>query len=146
MLHFAVFILMGLVPYIVLWFYVWFQSGICSLGAYVFCTVSDVNSAMLVKPSFGRGFSLLEKWKPFLATEGSPKILLCIPYSMWMYVLTLISVRLWNFKDGGSEKRFLVKNQHTKRKINLLMNVSLSKIWHLENRLLHRSLYAFTAM
>ena len=31
MLPFAVFILMGLVPYIVLWFYVWVQSGICSL-------------------------------------------------------------------------------------------------------------------
>ena len=60
MLPFAVFILMGLVPYIVLWFYVWVQSGICSVGAYVFCIVSYVNSAMLVKPSFGRGFSLLE--------------------------------------------------------------------------------------
>ena len=53
---------------------------------YVFCTVSYVNSAMLVKHSFGKGFSLLEMWKPFLATWGCPKILLCIPYSMWMYV------------------------------------------------------------
>ena len=43
---------MGLVPYIVLWFYVWVQSGICSLGDYVFCTVSYVNSAMLVKQAF----------------------------------------------------------------------------------------------
>ena len=26
---------------------------------------------------------------------------------------TLVSVRLWNFKDGGSQKvRFLAKNQH----------------------------------
>ena len=56
MLHFAVFILMGLVPYIVLWFYVWFQSGICSLGAYVFCTVSYVNSAMLVLDFLGQAF------------------------------------------------------------------------------------------
>ena len=30
---------------------------------------------------------------------------------------TLISVRLWNFKDGGSQKaRFLAKNQYTQRK------------------------------
>ena len=29
----------------------------------------------------------------------------------------IISVRLWNFKDGGSYKaRFLAKNQHTQRK------------------------------
>ena len=28
-----------------------------------------------------------------------------------------MSVRLWNFKDGGAEKaRFLAKNQDTKRK------------------------------
>ena len=30
---------------------------------------------------------------------------------------SLISVRLWNFKDGGSYKaRFLAKNQYTQRK------------------------------
>ena len=33
------------------------------------------------------------------------------------YVFTLISVQLWNFKDGESKKaRFLAKNQYTQRK------------------------------
>ena len=47
---------------------------------------------------------------------------------------TLVSVRLWNFKDGGSEKvSFLAKNQHTTKenfKKNPKRNVSSSKIWH----------------
>ena len=44
----------------------------------------------------------------------------------------LISVRLWNFKDGGSKKaRFLAKNQYTQRKSLYFENTgstSLSKI------------------
>ena len=46
----------------------------------------------------------------------------------------LISVRLWNFKDGGSKKaRFLAKNQYTQRKPLYFDNTrsdSLSKIGH----------------
>ena len=46
----------------------------------------------------------------------------------------LISVRLWNFKDGGSKKaRILAKNQHTWREKNEkipLMNDGLSKNGH----------------
>ena len=46
----------------------------------------------------------------------------------------LMSVRLWNFKDGGYYKaRFLAKNQHTQRKplyfVNT-MNDRSSKIGH----------------
>ena len=37
--------------------------------------------------------------------------------AFWILIslmLTVISVRLWNFKDGGSQKvRFLAKNQHS---------------------------------
>ena len=48
-----------------------------------------------------------------------------------MSVCTLISVRLWNFKDGGSLKaRSLAKNQHTQRIFffnNWSMNYGLSK-------------------
>ena len=38
----------------------------------------------------------------------------------------LISVRLWNFKDGGSLKaRFLAKNQHTKKKLLYFINTMI---------------------
>ena len=43
----------------------------------------------------------------------------------------IISVRFWNFKDGGSQKaRFLAKNQHTQRKslyFVIMGSTSLSK-------------------
>jgi hypothetical protein len=43
----------------------------------------------------------------------------------------LVSVRLWNFKDGGSlNAKFLAKNQHTQRNLfkkNPLMNYGSSK-------------------
>ena len=41
---------------------------------------------------------------------------LCVDY------VYLVSVRLWNFKDGGSKKvSFLAKNQHTTKE-NVLKN------------------------
>ena len=45
-------------------------------------------------------------------------------FSRILLTCTLMSVRLWNFKDGGSLKaRFLAKNQYTPRKLLYFVNI-----------------------